>query len=406
MSERPYTVLVTDSNRGSAISIIRSLGRKGYRVVAGDFNESSLGFKSRYAGERLVYPDPKVEAHEFADAVLEAVRTRQIDLIIPVTDNTILPLSGARERFAGLCQIAMAAPDQLEIVTDKLKTIDLAQRTGVPVPRTQWVETVAQAARLAPDLEYPVVLKPQRSRQHQGEDSIDSFAVTYANGPQELIAHMKDFEGRSLILLQEYYQGDGYGVELLAYQGQPLAAFQHKRLHEVPLTGGTSSYRESVPLDATMYEYSRCLLRELNWTGLAMVEFKVGADGPKLMEINGRVWGSLPLAVHSGMDFPARLVELYRQESLAVPAEPDTNYRVGVRSHHLQKEVSWIIAVLLQNQRRPYLKSPGRMQALWGVLGLFDPRAKFDIQSFRDPGPSLAEIPQIVRKMLHKLEAD
>ena len=42
-----------------------------------------------------------------------------------------------------------------------------------------------------------------------------------------------------------------------------------------------------------------------------MVEFKVGPEGAHLMEINGRIWGSLPLAVRAGMDFPARLADLF-----------------------------------------------------------------------------------------------
>ena len=41
------TVLVTDAGRGSAISIIRSLGRRGMSVVAADADPSSAGFSSR-----------------------------------------------------------------------------------------------------------------------------------------------------------------------------------------------------------------------------------------------------------------------------------------------------------------------------------------------------------------------
>ena len=87
--------------------------------------------------------------------------------------------------------------------------------------------------------------------------------------------------------------GDGIGVELLMDHGRPLAAFQHRRIQEVPPTGGASALRESVELDPDLYDHAVALLRELGWTGLAMVEFRRGADGVgNLMEINGRVWGS------------------------------------------------------------------------------------------------------------------
>ncbi len=41
-----------------------------------------------------------------------------------------------------------------------------------------------------------------------------------------------------------------------------------------------------------------------------MVEFKADArtGTPYLMEINGRFWGSLQLAIDAGVDFPAILV--------------------------------------------------------------------------------------------------
>ena len=58
------------------------------------------------------------------------------------------------------------------------------------------------------------------------------------------------------MLLQRYHAGEGHGVELLCDRGEPLAAFQHRRLHEVPITGGASALRESVPVDPTLLDYS------------------------------------------------------------------------------------------------------------------------------------------------------
>ena len=83
------------------------------------------------------------------------------------------------------------------------------------------------------------------------------------------------------------------------------------------MTGGASSYRESVALDARLLEDSVRLLQALRWTGLAMVEFKVGADGYHLMEINGRVWGSLPLAV-AVFHFGAAVAQTADQKALSI----------------------------------------------------------------------------------------
>ena len=397
------TILVTDAGRGSAVAIIRSLGRKGWRVIAADSDPRSLGFRSRYASERLLYPPPDTTPRDLVNALAGAVRDRKIDLIIPVTDAIILPLSAERARFDGLCKLALPDADALELVTNKHKTFELAQRLGVPTPRTVLVQTAAEADDQVQALQWPVVLKPQASRLYREYVAIEAYTVSYAENRDQLATQMRRFEGRCPVLLQEYCPGAGHGVELLLYHGQPLAAFQHKRLREVPLTGGASSFRESVPLDPELYEYSVRLLKELKWTGLAMVEFKVGARGVNLMEINGRVWGSLPLAVLSGMDFPARLAELYLFGPPDPVAVPDSHYTVGVRARNLELDILWIASVLRGKRRYPFLAIPGRDKAIAALVGMLNPANKFDILSLKDPRPGLAELRKIARKLNTKM---
>jgi predicted ATP-grasp superfamily ATP-dependent carboligase len=402
-SENP-TILVTDAGRGSAISIISSIGRKGWNVIAADSDSQSIGFHSKYASERVIYPKPELSPLEYEAAILDAVVRMHVDLVIPVTDASILPLSEARDKFENICQIAMPTEANLEIVTNKLKTLELACRLDVPYPKTLLAQTVQDTEQYIPDVKWPVVMKPQVSRLLNKQAGIEAFTVTYAINPEQLIEKMRYFEGRCPVLLQEYYEGTGYGVELLMDEGEVIAAFQHKRLREVPLTGGASAFRESAELDPCMYDYSVRLLRSLNWTGLAMVEFKVGNEGPKLMEINGRVWGSLPLAVRSGMDFPARLAELYLCESRPSGVSPDTNYHIGTRSRNLQLEVVWIASVLLGRKHYPFLPFPSRLSGLKAIFELFNPFYKFDILNLDDPKPGLAEFPKIIRFLTHTLK--
>ncbi len=395
-------ILVTDAGRGSAVAIIRSLGRKGYRVVAADANPKSLGFRSRYAHESLVYPAPETHPDEFCDAMLRAVKTLGVDLIIPVTDLTQQPLAHARAEFAGKCRLAIANPEALAVVTDKDKTVELAQQLGVPVPKTFTVYTAAEAQAVAAELGWPVVLKPQISRLLREGEGIEKYKVTYAGNSDELAKTMSELEGRCAVLLQRYLPGEGHGVELLLHEGRPLAAFQHHRLREVPVTGGPSSYRESFRLDPQLYDYSVRLLSALRWTGLAMVEFKVGVGRAELMEINGRVWGSLPLAVASGMDFPALLAQLHFEGPTAITPNLNSNYKIGLKCRDLGRDFSWMVKVLAQQRPHKYLKFPGRAQAVAAFCGLFNPLNKFDLLSWRDPLPGLLELPVIYKKFWQK----
>lgn len=398
------TILVTDAGRGSAISIIRALGRSHWRVIAADSAPNSLGFRSRYAVETLVYPAPEHARHEFVEALLGAARDRHIDLIIPVTDAVIIPLSEARDRFAGVTKLAIPDPEALAIVTDKMKTLALAEQLGVPAPRTCLVATVQEALAQGPALGWPLVLKPRASRLYREQAAMEAFTVCYAENAEQLGKQMARFEGRCNVLLQEYYTGEGHGVELLLHEGRPLAMFQHKRLREIPIHGGASALRESVALDSAMVDYATRLMGALRWTGLAMVEFKVGKAGSKLMEINGRVWGSLPLAVMSGMDFPSRLADLYLGDGGAFAGAPDANYHVGVKARNLELDMVWIASVLYGKKDYPFFPMPGRGQAVKALLELFNPSYKYDVQSFSDPQPGLAQIPKIVRKLAGKVQ--
>ena len=396
-------VLVTDAGRGAAVSIIRSLGQRGFHVVAADSHPRSPGFYSRYTSERLRYPPPQAAPHRAVEALREAAWNLHVDLIVPVTEEIVLPLSEARAAFEGICALALPEPEALARAADKLATLDLARELGVPAPRTALVATAAEALESAAALGWPVVLKPRASRLNRNGRGIEAYEVGYARDAEGLAEQMKRFEGRCGVLLQEYYPGEAHGVELLLHGGRPLAAFQHRRLREVPITGGASSFRESVELDSDLYEQSVRMLAALEWTGLAMVEFKVGREGPKLMEINGRIWGSLPLAVKSGMDFPARLAELY----LSGPPEngngADTSYEVGVRSRNLDLEVLWIASALRRKRRFPFLPPPRRREAMAAGLRLLSPADGFDVLSRHDLRPGLVEIAGVASKLRRKV---
>lgn len=399
-------VIVTDAARASAVSIIRSLGRRGAHVIAADSIQRSPGFHSRFAAERLLYPQANEHPEEAVEVLLRAAVERNVDLIIPVTDDLVVPLSKARDRFNGICALAIAEPEALAATRNKGATLDLARRLGVPAPRTALVTTADEARREAASLGWPVVLKPQASRVYGADNAtLDALSVTYAGGFARLDERMRPFEGVCPVLLQEYTTGEAFGVELLMDRGRPVAAFQHRRLREVPVTGGASSYRESVPLDPELYDYAVRMLQALEWTGLAMVEFKTGPKGPRLMEINGRVWGSLPLAIRSGIDFPAALLDIYLGSASGngTGAGPNTDYEIGVRARHLELEVVWIGSVLRGKRRYPFLPIPPRRAALAAAAGLISGKDSFDMVDPEDAKPALYDLARIASTVWRKV---
>jgi len=392
-------VLVTDAGHGSAIAVMRSLGRRGIAVIAADHDARSPGFRSRYAAERVRYPDPADDPAGVVATLEREARRRSVDLIIPVTDGVLLPLAEARERFTGVAALAIPDPAALRVVVEKDATLDLARRVGVPVPASVPVRSVPEALRAAPGLGWPVVVKPVSSCRYD-DSGVRALKVSYADGPEALARQVAAVAPGGGAILQRYYAGEGHGVELLTDRGRPLAVFQHRRLHEVPITGGASALRESVPVDPLLRDYATRLLAAIEWTGLAMVEFRVGPDGPLLMEINGRIWGSLPLAVKSGVDFPLRLVELHLGRRLD-PAAGATSVE-GVRSRNVGLELVWIASVLRRHRRYPFLPAPRRRDAVAAALRLPLPRDGFDVLCRDDPLPAFAELAAVTGHLARK----
>lgn len=395
-------LLVTDASRGSAVAFIRSLGRRGWRVTAADTDRRSPGFRSRWTTDRLVYPDPVVRSEAAVEALELAVRRSGVDLVVPITDEIGLPLAAARDRFEGSTRLALPDPDGLAVAHDKGRTLEMATRLGVPIPATCVVETADGAVQAAEGLGWPVVVKPRVSREPRPDGTIDAFSVAYAGDAFRLRALVADLEGRTGILLQRWQPGEGHGVELLAHEGRPLAAFQHRRLREVPVTGGASALRESVALDPTLYDYASRLLGDLRWTGLAMIEFRLTPSGPELMEINGRVWGSLPLAVRAGMDFPARLADLMLDGPPPSATPVASDYAVGVRVRNLRLEMSWMGSVALGRRRYAELPFPPRRAAVGAMASLLDPRIGDDLLVREDPAPGLAQLGAIAGGVMRR----
>ena len=139
--------------------------------------------------------------------------------------------------------------------------------------------------------------------------------------------------------VQEFIPGSGSALNFFAVNGEIKVAFQYERIHE-PGFGGGSSYRKSVPLDEGLLNKSKALLREYNYTGMGMIEFRSASlDGRQyLMEINARPWGSLALPIFAGIDFPSLVLKYHLGEDFGT-----LDYRAGVYARNITKDVNWLL---------------------------------------------------------------
>ncbi|MCB1843973.1 MAG: ATP-grasp domain-containing protein [Halioglobus sp.] len=396
----PVRVLVLDADMVPALTIVRSLLRRKCHVEIASHAAHPLARYSRGVRASYRYPDPLANAQSFLDWLVEHALANHYDLVIPVTERSLSPLSAYREQLAGV-KVAMPSARSLELVLDKSQTLSLAASLGVPVPGGITVNSQEEVFEHRDTLRYPVVLKPARSIGTREGGGASHLQVSYAYDRVGLVAGCNHALRFGPVLLQEYFRGDGVGVELIAKAGEIVYAFQHRRLHEVPLTGGGSSLRISEPVNPQLLEASRLLISALQWNGVAMVEFKLDRDSGEfcLMEINGRFWGSLPLAAAAGADFPAMLLDLELEGSVT-ESQP---YRSGVYCRLLSRDLMWYESVLRGATDDRIVQLPSRWEVFKGLSLLLHPAHRFDVQSLTDPRPGLVDLGRICDRYYQRL---
>jgi protein-tyrosine-phosphatase len=224
---------------------------------------------------------------------------------------------------------------------------------------------------------------------------VRDFTVTIARDLNQWRAALGSIYSDIPVQQQQYIAGKGLGVEMLFEHGTRRWAFVHERVHELPLTGGGSSYRVSLGLTDDLVESATSLLSALQWHGVAMVEFKVTPGGEAyLIEINPRLWGSLALSIDCGVDFPAGLLRVATGEPLA----PQPKYRTGYFTRNLYRDIEWFKTNLKADHSDPLLLTKPIVASVVEWLRPLAGKESWDFFCWSDLGAVLGEVKTIVRE--------
>lgn len=319
--------IVTDGLWRKSVSAIRALGAGGYCVfVLGD-SRLTTGFYSRYASRRFVGPSAADDPDGFGETLARAADATggRPTALLPMEDATCEWVLLHPDALPPNIHWLLPSAESFALTRDKASTFARAQELGIPCPRTYIPASIDELRDLVAQVRLEeFVVKPRTGS--------GSVGVIYgANIDTDSLS--RHWERHGPLLLQERIPrtGAALGVSLLFDRhGRERAAFAHRRLREYPVSGGPSTQRVSEPLGET-HSYSSQLLSSLDWSGVAMVEWKVhpGTGAPLLLEINPRFWGSLALAVKAGVDFPS----VYADAALGRPLSAGlASYRHGVVS--------------------------------------------------------------------------
>ena len=391
------SVLVVGCDDRSGLTVIRSLGRAGIAVDIA-WPSHRLATKSRYVRKILDLPAPNNGSGAWLDALIKLLDEHRYDLLLPCDDNAIIPIQRHKDLIAKHVQVYALSDEAFLATFDKYRTTLLAESCGIRLPRWSLVRAPQEIDAVSAAFSPPLVLKP-----------ISSFDLAYVaerrevqiipNGA-EFVPALKKMLSDGAVLVQRYFKGEGVGVNLLVRDGQILAASQDRFLHEPP-AGGNASYRVSAPLDPSLFDAARTLAAALQYTGVMMVEFHVNPVSGDwiLIEINGRFWGSLPLAYAAGMDFPLYLFQMLVEGRTNFSSK----YRMGIYCRHLRFDVSWFKKNFFADPNDPMLRIVPLTRICAELINILTLSEHIDTFAIDDPKPFFAEVGELAGRVIRKV---
>lgn len=384
----PHVLVLGDDSR-AFLSVVRSLGRLGLEVHACPFDHASVALRSRHIAAVHRLPPYNLDPATWIGSVQALLAHHDLQLVVPCDDRSILPLRRHREAWGGT-RIALPNDVAFDAFFDKQATRTLAERAGVPVAPGEGLTgetTPDAAARLAGRYGLPLALKPRRSFDLDQIASRRSVAILATE--EALRAALAGLDRPEEYLVEGFFEGRGVGVSVLAAEGEVLQAFQHHRVYESGPTGG-STYRVSAALDPALLAATEAMARASALHGVAMFEYRrnPGTGQFVLLEVNARFWGSLPLAIAAGIDFPAQLYDLLVHGR----RHPRIHYRVGQYGRSLTNDAYRLVRDIGERG----VPLPARLARVGGDLlaGLGRSllgRERTDSFALDDPGPWLGE---------------
>ena len=388
-------VLILDGNQRSALAATRSLGMKGITVFVSEESSQSLSGCSKYCSRQIQLPPIATDPDNFINELCSTISKHRIEVLLPMTDISTTNILQNKDRFinVGLPTPSFKSYSQ---ATNKNVLFRLAATLNIRIPQTRFIDNISDLDPLIDDLTYPLVIKPSLSRVCINNLWITT-TVLFAYSKYHLLDIVNNHEWlrNCPFMLQEFIKGHGQGIFAFYNNGTPVTFFAHKRIREKPPSGGVSVLHESVAVDPDMKCIAETLLTNIGWHGAAMVEFKIAMDGtPYLMEINGRFWGSLQLAIDSGLDFPYLAYLLAIGETLP----SISRYKSNIRSRWLLGDLDRLYLVLKADSSTYSIRT--KLHEIFEFMKFYSRDTYYEVNRFSDFRPFIYELKSYIKGLV------
>jgi carbamoyl-phosphate synthase large subunit len=276
-------ILVTGTGGPSGYSFMRALRDEPLEFLSADIDPHAPGLFLVDAAHRLLLP--RGDDPAFADALLQICRERDVDVVVPTVDTELVPLAERRDDFTAAGVSVLVAPTQALLRCLDKWALMLIADGHVPIPQSAPLDDGFDPEAF----ELPVLVKPRVGSGSRGVRQVDTW---------DALGAVRD----GSLLVQQHLPGPEYSLDVLASaDGEVHAVVPRERLR---IDSGIAITSRTVHDDELESAGARAV-EAVGLTGVANVQVMRDALGtPRLIEINPRFPGTMPLTVGSGVNMP------------------------------------------------------------------------------------------------------
>jgi D-aspartate ligase len=288
------------------MDLIRPLGLAGIRCVAVAARREPARY-SRFVDSVLDRPPAGAPPGALVERLVEfGARQRVRPVLYFVSDADLLVISRFRDVLADF-HLALPDAELVEDLADKARFDRLAARLRLPVPRSAQIRLGEDRHPRAPDLRFPLIVKP--SVHLDNVDWAGSGAKAVEVSSPQALADWARAVRPGVFVAQELVPGPESAIESYhAYvdrSGEIVAEFTGRKLRTFPPQYGFSTAL-TLTDDPDVALLGRDIVGRVELRGVMKIDFKRAPSGELfLLEINARfnLWHHLGAV--AGVNLPA-----------------------------------------------------------------------------------------------------
>lgn len=345
----------------SAPEVVFSLVKAGFSVAAFTSGKHISPLRKIKSVELI-----KVTSlHENADKTISELRNiyhnLKVSAILPLNDSALWLCN----KLADDPEIKVAGPTGIcaQFALDKRLQLKAARTAGFNVPDTLIVENIADDKQ---KINFPVILKSAMAFAEYEGQPIEKESVHYCKNKQEFNKEIAKWSRKQPLLVQSIHNGVGEGLFGFATDKDVILWSAHQRIRMMNPKGSGASACKAIPITDHPVHSAKDMLSKLKWRGMFMIELLRDETGKLwFVELNGRAWGSMALALRMGFDYPAWTV-MQKLDPTFIPSSPTPREYVTCR--HLGREIIHILQVLRGPQSTATPNWPPFWRTFFNVL--------------------------------------